>query len=92
MTTRTIGQRLFTDGVTRPVYEDERGQFIASKLTVFGVQRQAVRHDAPRLEHGVLDVPDYRRGHRGRDRLGAGRLVFGMFRGQFPGRDLDRLA
>jgi hypothetical protein len=24
----TIGQRLFTDGVTRPVYEDDRGQFI----------------------------------------------------------------
>jgi hypothetical protein len=23
-----IGQRRFTDGVTRPVYEDERGQYI----------------------------------------------------------------
>jgi hypothetical protein len=28
MTPRVIGQRLFTDGLTRPVYEDERGQFI----------------------------------------------------------------
>jgi hypothetical protein len=28
MNARTIGPRLFTDGVTRPVYEDERGQFI----------------------------------------------------------------
>jgi hypothetical protein len=28
MNARTIGQRLFTDGATRPVYEDERGQFI----------------------------------------------------------------
>jgi hypothetical protein len=28
MNARTIGHRLFTDGVTRPVYQDERGQFI----------------------------------------------------------------
>jgi hypothetical protein len=28
MNARPIGHRLFTDGVTRPVYEDERGQFI----------------------------------------------------------------
>ena len=28
MTARTIGRRLFTDGVPRPVYEAERGQFI----------------------------------------------------------------
>jgi hypothetical protein len=28
MNARTIGHRLFADGVTRPVYEDERGQFI----------------------------------------------------------------
>jgi hypothetical protein len=28
MSARTIGHRLFTDGVARPVYEDERGQFI----------------------------------------------------------------
>jgi hypothetical protein len=28
MNARTIGHRLFTDGVTQPVYEDERGQFI----------------------------------------------------------------
>jgi hypothetical protein len=28
MNARTIGHRLFTDGVTRPVYEDEHGQFI----------------------------------------------------------------
>jgi hypothetical protein len=25
---RPIGHRLFTDGVTRPVYENERGKFI----------------------------------------------------------------
>jgi hypothetical protein len=36
MNARIIGHRLFTDGVTRAVYQDERGQFIASKLTVFG--------------------------------------------------------
>jgi hypothetical protein len=23
-----IGERLFTDGITRPVYEDEHGQFV----------------------------------------------------------------
>jgi hypothetical protein len=28
MTPRAIGRRLFTDGLTRPVYEDERGQFV----------------------------------------------------------------
>jgi hypothetical protein len=28
MNARTIGHRLFTDGVTRPVNEDEHGQFI----------------------------------------------------------------
>jgi hypothetical protein len=28
MSARTIGHRLFTDGATRSVYEDERGQFI----------------------------------------------------------------
>jgi hypothetical protein len=28
MTPKVIGRRLFTDGVTHPVYEDERGQFI----------------------------------------------------------------
>ena len=28
MNVRTIGHRLFTDGTTRPVYQDERGQFI----------------------------------------------------------------
>ena len=28
MTARTIGHRLFTDGVPRPVYQDECGQFI----------------------------------------------------------------
>jgi len=28
MTARTIGHRLFTDGVARPVYQDGRGQFI----------------------------------------------------------------
>jgi hypothetical protein len=28
MTARTIGHRLFTDGVPRPIYEEERGQFI----------------------------------------------------------------
>ena len=28
MTPNVIGHRLFTDGVPRPVYEDERGQFI----------------------------------------------------------------
>ena len=28
MTARTIDHRLFTDSVPRPVYEDERGQFI----------------------------------------------------------------
>jgi hypothetical protein len=28
MTPKVIGHRLFTDGATRPVYEDERGQFI----------------------------------------------------------------
>jgi hypothetical protein len=28
MSERVIGQRRFTDGVTRPVYEDERGQCI----------------------------------------------------------------
>jgi hypothetical protein len=28
MNAPTIGHRLFTDGVTRPVYEDERGPFI----------------------------------------------------------------
>jgi hypothetical protein len=28
MNRRTIGHRLFTDGVTLPVYQDERGQFI----------------------------------------------------------------
>jgi hypothetical protein len=28
MTPRVIGHRLFTDGLTRPVYEDHRGQFI----------------------------------------------------------------
>jgi hypothetical protein len=28
MSERVIGQRQFTDGVTRPVYEDERGQYI----------------------------------------------------------------
>ena len=28
MTPQVIGRRLFTDGLTRPVYEDERGQFI----------------------------------------------------------------
>ena len=28
MTPMVIGHRLFTDGLTRPVYEDERGQFI----------------------------------------------------------------
>ena len=28
MNARTIGHQLFTDGATRPVYEDERGQFI----------------------------------------------------------------
>jgi hypothetical protein len=28
MTPMVIGHRLFTDGVARPVYEDERGQFI----------------------------------------------------------------
>jgi len=27
MNPRPIGHRAFTDGVTRPVYEDERGQF-----------------------------------------------------------------
>jgi hypothetical protein len=29
MSERAIGQRQFTDGVTRPMYEDERGQYIA---------------------------------------------------------------
>jgi hypothetical protein len=28
MSERVIGYRLSTDGLTRPVYEDERGQFI----------------------------------------------------------------
>jgi hypothetical protein len=28
MSERVIGQRLFADGLARPVYEDERGQFI----------------------------------------------------------------
>jgi hypothetical protein len=28
MNARPIGQRLFTDGVPPPIYEDERGQFI----------------------------------------------------------------
>jgi hypothetical protein len=28
MSARTIGDRLFTDGATRPVYEDECGQYI----------------------------------------------------------------
>jgi hypothetical protein len=28
MTPKVVGHRQFTDGVTRPVYEDERGQFI----------------------------------------------------------------
>jgi hypothetical protein len=28
MSKRVIGHRLFTDGLTRPVYEYERGQFI----------------------------------------------------------------
>jgi hypothetical protein len=28
MTARAIGHRLFTDGVTRPVYQDERGQYV----------------------------------------------------------------
>jgi hypothetical protein len=28
MSERVIGYRLFTDGLTRPVYEDERGQFV----------------------------------------------------------------
>jgi hypothetical protein len=28
MSERVIGQRRFTDGVTRLVYEDERGQYI----------------------------------------------------------------
>ena len=28
MSERVSGYRLFTDGLTRPVYEDERGQFI----------------------------------------------------------------
>jgi hypothetical protein len=28
MTARTIGHRLYTDGVNRPVYEDGRGQYI----------------------------------------------------------------
>jgi hypothetical protein len=33
MNVRTIGHRLFTDGVTRPVYEDERGQFLGEDGT-----------------------------------------------------------
>jgi hypothetical protein len=28
MNQRTIGHRQFTDGATRPIYEDERGQVI----------------------------------------------------------------
>jgi hypothetical protein len=28
MTPKVIGHPLFTDGTTRPVYQDERGQFI----------------------------------------------------------------
>jgi hypothetical protein len=28
MSERIIGRRLFTDGITRPIFEDERGQFI----------------------------------------------------------------
>jgi hypothetical protein len=28
MSERVIGHRLFTDGLTWPVYDDERGQFI----------------------------------------------------------------
>jgi hypothetical protein len=28
MSGRLIGQRQFTDGATRPVYEDERGQYV----------------------------------------------------------------
>jgi hypothetical protein len=32
MNARTIGHRLFTGGVTRPVYEDERTQFIRGLL------------------------------------------------------------
>jgi hypothetical protein len=33
MNARTTGHRLFTDGVTRPVYEDERGQEV-KQLTI----------------------------------------------------------
>jgi hypothetical protein len=28
MTPQVIGRRLFTDGLTRPVFEDDRGQFV----------------------------------------------------------------
>jgi hypothetical protein len=28
MRRRTIGERLFVDGITRPVYEDDRGQYV----------------------------------------------------------------
>jgi hypothetical protein len=39
MTAKVIGHQLFTDGATRPVYEDERGQEV--KLWAISIVKRA---------------------------------------------------